>query len=60
VTFYRRLKALQKEMGLEGSMSTQSVMIVADKDLAFKVFFLACVYGKANLYEAHPLETSQV
>jgi len=37
-------------------MSTQSVFIVQDRELAIQVYLLAEQYGRANLYIAYPVK----
>ena len=50
--FYRALKKLRKGFGLEGSLSTASVLIVEDEELAWKVYELASSHGRSNIYQA--------
>jgi len=51
--FYREMKRLRKELGLVGRMSTMSVLITEDEDLAWRVYHLALRYTKrAHIYEA--------
>lgn len=44
--FYRQLAKLKKELGLQGSMSSISVLITSDADLAGRVFEIAQQYTK--------------
>ena len=49
--FYRALNKLKKQLGLHGKMSTQSVLITADKEFAWRVYELACRYAsRAHIY----------
>jgi len=50
--FYREVKRLMRELNLVGSLSTFSVVIVKDEELARRVFDLASKYGRAHLYRA--------
>ena len=44
--FYRALARLRNELGLHGSMSTMSVLITKDENLASQVYELAKKYAK--------------
>lgn len=44
--FYRQLAKLKKELGLQGSMSSMSVLITSDADLAERVFEIARQFAK--------------
>lgn len=58
--FYRDLARLKVRLGLQGKMSTASVVFTSDRGLAEEVFKVACQYAKtANLYRAS-LEVSHV
>lgn len=50
--FYREVKRLMNERGLMGALSTYSVIVVNDRELAIAVFDLATRYGRAHLYRA--------
>jgi len=51
--FYRELRRLRKRLGLVGRMSTMSVLITQDRQLALAVFELAARYTeRVHLYEA--------
>jgi len=51
--FYRALKRLQNELGLFGQMSTMSVLITRDEELARRVFDLASKFtSRVHLYWA--------
>jgi len=50
--FYRALKKLRKERGIYGAMSTQSVLITNNRELATAVHSLASQYGRSHLYKA--------
>jgi len=51
--FYRALRRLRKELGLVGRMSTMSVLITQDSDLAWRVYHLVLRYTeRAHIYEA--------
>ena len=50
--FYRQLAKLKKELGLQGSMSSMSVLITSDANLADRVFEIAQQYAKrVHLYK---------
>jgi predicted NAD/FAD-binding protein len=50
--FYRQLAKLKKELGLQGTMSSMSVMITSDEGLAERVFQIAKQYAKTvHLYK---------
>lgn len=55
VYFYKKLRKLRAKHGLEGAMSTQSVLVVKDEQLAWDVHRLAKDYGKSNIYRAEKL-----
>ena len=44
--FYRQLAKLKKELGIQGSMSSMSVLITPDEGLAERVFEIAKQYAK--------------
>lgn len=50
--FYRALRKLRKVHGLLGRLSTASVLVVRDRDLAWAVYHLAAEYGTAHIYTA--------
>lgn len=50
--FYYHLTKLKKKYGLFGSMSTMSVMVVDNVEVARAVHNLAKEYGESHLYEA--------
>lgn len=51
--FYRRLAKLKRELGLHGKMSSMSVLITEDRELAFRVYDLAVMFAdKVHIYEA--------
>jgi len=50
--FYYYLMKLKKKYGLFGSMSTMSVMVVDNVEVARAVHNLAKKYGESHLYEA--------
>ena len=51
--FYRALGRLKKELKLEGQMSTMSVLITRDEELARRVFYLASEFTpRVHLYKA--------
>lgn len=51
--FYRALRRLRKELGLHGAMSTMSVLITEDEELAWRVYNLVVNYtSKVHIYEA--------
>jgi len=51
--FYRELRRLRERLGLVGRMSTMSVLITQDYQLALAVFSLAAQYTeRVHLYEA--------
>jgi len=54
--FYREAKRLMRELGLMGSLSTYSVVVVNDEELARAVHALASKYGRAHLYKAERIE----
>lgn len=54
--FYREVKGLMRELGLMGSLSTYSVVVVKDEELARAVYALASRYGKAHLYKGERIE----
>jgi len=56
--FYRALNRLCRDAG-DYDHSTRSVFRTSDRELAFKVYALASEYGRANLYEARLLKTSE-
>jgi len=56
--FYYYLNQVKARHGLEGSMSSQSVMMATDEELAREVFALASKYGKASLYLADLIESN--
>jgi len=57
--FYRGLSRLKKELGLFGEMSSMSVLITRDHELAYRVYQLASAYtDRVHLYEAKEV-TSQ-
>jgi len=56
--FYRGLKKIRKEMQLEGQMSTMSVLITVDRELASRVYELARAFtDRVHLYEAREQHT---
>jgi hypothetical protein len=56
--FYRALRKLKKELGLHGAMSTMSVLITEDRELAFRVYDLALMFAdKVHIYEAQEVGT---
>ena len=51
--FYRVQRRLKKELKLEGQMSTMSVLIARDEELARRVFYLASEFTpRVHLYKA--------
>jgi len=51
--FYRALRRLRRELGLVGRMSTMSVLITQDRELAWRVYHLVLRYTeRAHIYEA--------
>ena len=58
VYFYKKLRKVRKAFGLEGRMSTMSVLIVQDEKLAWAVHNLASQYGRSNIYRGVPLNSS--
>jgi len=57
-TFYRALKKLCRDAG-DHNRDAGNVFRTSDRELAFKVYALASEYGRANLYEAKLLKTSE-
>lgn len=56
--FYRALRKLKKELGLMGKMSSMSVLIMEDRELAFRVYDLAVMFAdKVHIYEAREVST---
>ena len=56
--FYRALRKLKKELGLHDPMSTKSVLVTKDEELAFRVFNLALMFtAKVHIYEAREVGT---
>jgi len=56
--FYRALRRLKRERGLMGSMSTMSVLITEDEELAFQVYDLALMFAdRVHIYEAREVST---
>jgi len=53
--FYRRLRYIWLNYYGDTRMSTMSVLITDEEDLAREVYSLARKYGRANLYEARPV-----
>ena len=53
--FYYYLNKIRAKRELSGDMSSRSVMMVADADLAREVYDLTSKYGRASLYLASPL-----
>lgn len=56
--FYYYLNKIKARREIVGSMSSQSVMMVNDEDLAREVYVLASKYGRTSLYSATLLETT--
>jgi len=54
--FYYHLMKLKKKYGLFGNMSTMSVMVVDNVEVARAVHNLAKEYGESHLYEAKEIE----
>jgi len=50
--FYREVKRLMRKLNLSGSLSTFSVVVVQDEELARAIYALASRYGRAHLYKA--------
>jgi len=60
--FYRALRRLKKELGLQGAMSSMSVLVTSDKVLASRVYNLALAFSsRVHLYEAreHTCNTTE-
>jgi len=55
VYFYKKLRKLRTSHDLTGKLSTQSVLIVQDEELAKAVHALAMEYGKSNIYKAETI-----
>jgi hypothetical protein len=56
--FYRALRKVKKELGIDGEMSTMSVLITQDKELAFRVYDLALTFAdRVHIYEAKEVST---
>ena len=50
--FYRQLAKLKKELGIQGSMSSMSVLITSDANLADRVFEIAQQYAtRVHMYK---------
>lgn len=56
--FYYYLNKIKVRREIVGSMSSMSVMIVRDKDLALEVFSLASEYGRSSVYEGVLLDSN--
>ena len=56
--FYYYLNKIKVKREIMGSMSSMSVMIVKDRDLALEVFNLACNYGRSSIYEGVLLDSN--
>jgi len=55
--FYRALKRLRRDLGLHGRMSTMSVLITKDQDLATAVYHLARRFStRVHLYRGREVE----
>ena len=56
--FYRALRKLRRELGLVGRMSSMSVLITEDRELAFRVYDLAVTFAdRVHIYEAREVST---
>jgi len=56
VRFYRALKKLKKAYDIETEMSTKSVFVTDNEELARDIFGLSKGFGVAHLYEARQIE----